>query len=89
MKLLNKCKTCEFGHYTFGAHDKLFYGVYIECLHWDRPGNPFYIKAIDPTPKNCPKKEHIGFCLREYEKESCHDCPTLTGCLELRDKEIA
>lgn len=32
--------------------------------------------------------KHIGFCLQEYEKESCSDCPTLKECLEMRDKEI-
>ena len=31
--------------------------------------------------------KHIGFCMGEYEKDSCQDCPTLKECLELRDKE--
>ena len=30
---------------------------------------------------------HTGFCLGEYEEQTCADCPTLTECLELRDRE--
>jgi len=35
-------------------------------------------------PDNRP---HIGFCLGEYEKEVCCECPAEKECLELRDRE--
>lgn len=35
------------------------------------------------------ERPHIGFCMGEYKKDECHDCPTLKECLELRDKEQA
>jgi len=30
---------------------------------------------------------HTGFCLGEYDKDLCSDCPTEKECLELGEKE--
>ncbi len=64
----NECQKCEFGNYTIGAQNLervafKFLGdvIFIECLHWDRPGDPFFIKASGPTPENCPKEKCV-FC---------------------------
>ncbi len=69
----NECQNCEFGHYTIGDFNKPVSAdifkhlwsiclIYIECLHWDRPDDPFFIRASDPTPKDCPKKADEKFC---------------------------
>jgi len=53
--MMNNCDPCEFGHFTMAAQEKSGSIVVVECLHWDRPTNPFFIKASDSTPENCPK----------------------------------
>lgn len=31
---------------------------------------------------------HTGFCLGDYDKDICKDCPSLIECLELRIREL-
>ena len=59
----NQCKDCEFGQITVDSQNLeiivfKYMGdiIIVECLHWDRPENPFFIKATDPTPLDCPKE---------------------------------
>ncbi len=52
----NECQNCEFGKYVIGGFELSIDDVCIECFHWDRPDDPFFIRASDPTPKDCPKE---------------------------------